>query len=336
MGGGNWSTSSYDDAARLKAATSTPDFAHTANVKSGKTATKLHPDLDIRGKVRESCDSADHPDSVPIAVFFDVTGSMGDIPRVYQKKLPALMALIVGKGFIKDPHIAFGAIGDHHGGGGSFYAGSGDAVPFQVGQFESDNRMDADLEKIYIEGGGGGQDKEAYDLALYFAARKVKADAFSKRNRKGYLFITGDEGYYGAVEADAVKQFFGDTIERDLPIQEILVEAQKNWNVFFILATSGSRGKDISITRAWKNLLGERALSLDDPNGVAELIAMTVGLCEDTVDLDDATDHLGSGSTTSSVVRALTPLSKSGGLVKAGAASSDLPAIAGSGRNRKL
>ncbi len=38
-----------------------------------------HPDLDpTKFRVRESCDSADHPDSRAVAVLFDETGSMGE------------------------------------------------------------------------------------------------------------------------------------------------------------------------------------------------------------------------------------------------------------------
>ena len=59
----------------------------------------------------------------------------------------------------------FGAIGD----------ATCDRVPLQVGQFESDNRMDDDLGRIVLEGGGGGQQTESYELAMYFMARHTVA-----------------------------------------------------------------------------------------------------------------------------------------------------------------
>ena len=77
------------------------------------------------------------------------------MPRVLQTKLPQLLGLLLRKGYASDPQIMFGAIGD----------ATCDRVPLQVGQFESDNRMDDDLGRIVLEGGGGGQMTESYELA---------------------------------------------------------------------------------------------------------------------------------------------------------------------------
>ena len=86
-------------------------------------------------RIRESRDSDVHPTATSIAVMFDVTGSMGSIPVVLQKKLPELLGLLPRKAYVTDPQILFGAVGD----------ATCDRVPSQVGQFESDNRMDAHL-----------------------------------------------------------------------------------------------------------------------------------------------------------------------------------------------
>ena len=68
----------------------------------------------------------------------------------------------------------FGAIGD----------ATCDRAPLQVGQFESDNRMDDDLGRILLEGGGGGQKTESYELAMYFMARHT-ADRLSTTSAAG-------------------------------------------------------------------------------------------------------------------------------------------------------
>lgn len=101
------------------------------------------------GVTRESRDSAEHPNSLAIGVMFDVTGSMGSVPRTLQTKLGRLMRLLVEKGYVAHPQVLFGAIGD----------ADSDRVPLQVGQFESGapGDQDDDLGKIYLEGGGGGQ-----------------------------------------------------------------------------------------------------------------------------------------------------------------------------------
>ena len=156
MGSGRWSTDVYDAAARFRAASGASAFAY-----SDSGAARVHPSLDPFGvSMRESRDSAEHPQSVAIAVLFDVTGSMRRVPRALQGKLPQLLGLLLRKGYVAHPQIMFGAIGD----------ATCDRAPLQVGQFESDNRMDDDLGRILLEGGGGGQKTESYELALYFMA----------------------------------------------------------------------------------------------------------------------------------------------------------------------
>src|SRR4029453_2003836 len=154
MGSGRWSTDVYDAAARVRAATGTSAFAY-----SDGGARRVHDALNPFGvDMRESRDSDEHPQSLAIAVLFDVTGSMRRVPRVLQTKLPGLLGLVLRKDYVAHPHIMFGAIGD----------ATCDRVPLQVGQYESDNRMDEDLGRIVLEGGGGGQLTESYELAMYF------------------------------------------------------------------------------------------------------------------------------------------------------------------------
>jgi hypothetical protein len=68
-------------------------FDHTSKISKGEVQAETHPLLDparpnaAGKKVRESCDSPAHPCSVPVAVFFDVTGSMSHTPRVFVKEL---------------------------------------------------------------------------------------------------------------------------------------------------------------------------------------------------------------------------------------------------------
>src|SRR5258706_9810853 len=186
MGSGRWSTDVYDAAARYRAATGTGAFAYTDT-----GATHVHRDLDPYGvTVRESRDSAEHPRSLAIAVLFDVTESMRNVPRTLQAKLPQLLGLLLRKGYADDPQIMFGAIGD----------ATCDRAPLQVGQFESDNRMDDDLSRILLEGGGGGQKTESYELAMYFMARRTATDCYAQRRKRGDLFLIRDEMDYLPVQ----------------------------------------------------------------------------------------------------------------------------------------
>jgi hypothetical protein len=238
----------------------------------------VHPDLDPHGvRLRESRDSAEHPRSLAIAVLFDVTGSMRDVPRVLQAKLPQLLGLLVRKGYADDPQIMFGAIGD----------ATCDRAPLQVGQFESDNRMDDDLSRILLEGGGGGQKTESYELAMYFMARHTAADCFDKRGKRGYLFIIGDEMAYQRVKRAEVSEVTGDGLQADLPLSRILGELTRKWDTYYILPEGASYVGDAEVLHFWRGLLGQNVIELADLGAVSETIALTVGLGEDTISLGD-------------------------------------------------
>nr|BFE84140.1 hypothetical protein GCM10020093_067410 [Planobispora longispora] len=94
MGSGIWSTDVYTAAKRLRAVSGASAFAY-----SDGGARTVHADLDPHGvTARESRDSDEHPASLAVAVLFDVTGSMGDVPRTLQTKLPDLLGLLLRKG----------------------------------------------------------------------------------------------------------------------------------------------------------------------------------------------------------------------------------------------
>jgi hypothetical protein len=278
MGSGLWSTDVYDAAARFRKTTGASAFGHTA---SGATST--HPALDPRGvTMRESRDSAEHPQSVPIAVLFDVTGSMRSVPRALQAKLPQLLGLLLRKGYVSDPQIMFGAIGD----------ATCDRAPLQVGQFESDNRMDDDLGRILLEGGGGGQKTESYELALYFMARHTATDRFDKRGRRGYLFIIGDEMAYSRVKRSEVRDWIGDALESDISLADMVTEVTRRWDTYYILPQGASYAGDTEVLGFWHDLLGQNVIELADLDAVTETIALTVGIGEDAITLDDGLDDL--------------------------------------------
>jgi hypothetical protein len=284
MGSGRWSTDVYDEHNRFKAAAGKSAFDYSDSMhKSGRSTWSVHSSLDPKGcKFRESRDSDEHPDSTAVAVMFDVTGSMGGIPVTLQKKLPELLGLLLRKGYVTDPQILFGAIGD----------ATCDGIPLQVGQFESDNRMDENLENIFLEGGGGGQQTESYELAMYFIARHTDIDCWNKRKHKGYLFLIGDEMAYPSVKKREVRNLIGDGAERDIPTAEIVRELQQRYHVFYILPRAASYGGDARILGFWRKLLGQHVLELEDPEAVCETIALTIGMMEGTIDLYAGADDL--------------------------------------------
>lgn len=297
MGYTNWSDDAYS---QLSSARTT----QTRDQIFGNR--QVDPTMNPHGlRFRESCDSPQHPDSVPVVVAFDVTGSMGTIPeRFAREELGGLMRMLVDRGYVADPQVLFAAIGDAYTDGG----------PFQVGQFESGLEMDMWLTRIWIEGGGGGQRHESYAMAHWFAANHTRTDAWQKRGKKGYLFTMGDEMTWD-LPRDQLKKVFGDSAEKDWKAKDAIAQAAEQWEVFHIVVTEGYHGKEPEILQQWQGLLGERALVLPDAHGICALIAQTVGLHEGTLDAQSARQDLDAmnlgGSTAAAVSTALATLAGS-------------------------
>ena len=286
MGSGRWSSDVYETAERLRGGKSAFSYSDSG-------ARTVHPDLDPFDVGRESRDSDEHPRSLAIAVLFDVTGSMGGVPRTLQKKLPKLLGLLKDSRYVEDPQVMFGAIGD----------ATCDRAPLQVGQFESDNRMDADLERILLEGGGGGQKTESYELAMYFMARHTAADCFEKRGKRGYLFIIGDEMPYPQVKPREVSAWVGDELPQPVPIRNLVAQLTRRWDTYYILPAGASYAGDGQVLGTWRGLLGQNVIELADLDAVCETIALTVGLGEEAIDLDEGLADLQDvGSTAGSTV----------------------------------
>ncbi len=336
MGSSRWSPQSYSDRQSYRQTTGQSAFVHHAAQQAlPASQRKIHANADPKGlKIRESRDSKDHPTSRAVAVFFDQTGSMGEIPKVLQKKLGQLMGFLLHKGHLEHPQIMFGAIGDARPRGNEI-------APLQIGQYESGLEMDDDLGKLYLEGNGGGQMRESYDLALYALARHTALDCFEKRGDKGFAFVIGDEMPYDFVERSIVKDIIGDDLEADIPIATIVKEVEKTYHLFFIRISSSSypNASYPQIEKAWRKLLGERVLLLEDPDAVCEMIATTIALVEGAELSQAVSDLVAVGvdsSLASAVGNALVPFAKSGSLAKPAVAVDDLPTIAGGRRGKRL
>lgn len=291
MGGGRWSSVSYDAGVTHRTMTGKSFFDYNDSGLARRSG--VHKDLNPLSVTRESRDSDEHPESLAVAVLFDVTGSMGSVPRKLVEKLPALFGLLVDKRYAKDPQVLFGAIGD----------ATCDRVPLQIGQFESDNRAEKYLGKVFIEGGGGGQMTESYELAMYFMARHTSIDCYEKRGRRGYLFIIGDEMPYSAVSRSQVTTFVGDTMTDTLTIAQMVEELKRKYHVYYILPAGSSYVGNKDVLDTWRGLLRQNVIELADLDAVSETIALTIGLSEGTVDLDTGLKDLKDyGSTAGDVV----------------------------------
>lgn len=264
------------------------NYSHTAHAalvadRASQSAGEVfsqrgcHALMDPRGlKVRESRDSADHPNSLPIVFALDVTGSMGDIPQLLaRRELPNFMKLL-GACHIADPQLMFMAIGD----------ATSDHAPLQVGQFESTAElMDQWLTWSYLEGGGGGSGSESYELAFYVLAQHTDLDAITKRKKRGYLFMTGDELPYPAVSRHQIEALMGEKLDEDIPIEEAIAAAAESYHLFFLIPDLQRRGR---CEARWRELLGDHVICMESPDDTCAVAAAIVGLTERVLPDTDA------------------------------------------------
>lgn len=300
MGSSRWEPDEFD-AYTADISTKSIDKVYTTDRSS---ASKVLKDfLPTNFKYRESCDSSPNPNSTPIIVGIDITGSMGRLADVIVREgLGTLVEEIYKRKPVPDPHVLLMAIGD---------AECGDQYPVQATQFEADMRLVEQLTKFYLEKGGGGNYGESYNLAWYFAATRTKCDSFSKRKRKGYLFTVGDEAPLPGLTSSEIRQFFGDTDVNDMDNRELLTAASKEWEVYHLIVDEPSHRFHHSGEgeRMWNDLLGQRAMRLTDHTQLAEVIVSAIQVNEGAD--KDAVVGSWSGTTALAVSNAINGLTKS-------------------------
>lgn len=276
MGHGSYSDASYKSYTKNVASTSRSDLFHRTSasapvrsIAAGGGGQEVNVE---KIKFRESRDSADHPCSMPILVGLDVTGSMGFIPEHLVKGgLGDLMGQLMERQPVADPHLLFLAIGD---------AVARDQQPLQATQFESDNKIVGQLTDLYLEGGGGGNDFESYDLAWAFAAWRTQTDAWEKRKALGYCFTIGDEQFPKSTSDTYVKRVFGNDSPSISTPDTLLKAAQERYRVFHIIVEEGdyARHRLETVRGSWREHLQKRALSISNHIYIPHLIVSAIAI----------------------------------------------------------
>lgn len=289
MGGGSFSTKAYENYSR--STTVDRSTGRRKAVREVFTERQIHKELNPRSvMIRESCDSDDNPESTPIIIALDVTGSMGYIAaEMLNNQVGKLMNGIHDCPFITNPHIMFMAVGDY----------DYDSSPLQVSQFEADLRIAEQLKLVYNEQGGGGNNQESYHLPWYFADNHCKCDAITKRGKKGFIFTIGDECIPNELKAERVNRLMENAnLQKDIPISDLYESVKKNWEVFHLMVEEGggmrySRG---GVRKSWTNVIGNRALRVSDYNYIADVavVAMDIASGADPLNIlrNTQDDHM--------------------------------------------
>jgi len=225
MGSGSWSATnyvSYNTSTRGVTTSATGAAVFDGLVYQDVFKSRsTDPMLDPKNIMRECRDSEEHPNTIPVIIACDLTGSMTDVGM----KVASQIGVIVQDLFNKydDVQICVMGIGDL----------AYDTDPIQIGQFESDIRIAEQLDKLYFERGGGGNGFESYTAAWYYGARHCDLDCW-KRGKKGIIITTGDEPlnpYLPKVELSSVS---GDGLEADVETKALYEEAAEKFDIYHI------------------------------------------------------------------------------------------------------
>jgi hypothetical protein len=286
MGNSTWNASAWTTTAANYAAMPAQDMLFAQNRKH-----EVHANFDPKLiKLRESVDSEANPQSTPIILGLDVTGSMGFIAEyIARTGLGKLIPALYDTKPITDPHIMIMAIGDI----------DNDQYPLQASQFEADIRIAEQLTQLYLEKGGGGNGWESYDMAWLFAALKTKIDSFDKRGKKGYLFTVGDEPspplshMHTKEKLDCV--LGRGIVERGYTTGELLELAKQQWAVFHIVVEEGTwaRSRPKQTIGGWVEILGPNVICLNDHTKISEVLTAVLQVAEGA-DIDDVILQAGS------------------------------------------
>lgn len=267
MGGGTWSTTSYTTSVSSRGFATLDAMAY-ANVQDVYESRKLDPALNPYKVVRECCDSVEHPETLPIILALDVTGSMGETATACAAKLDEIMGELYKT--TKDVEFMMMGIGDL----------SYDEAPIQATQFESDVRIFDQTTKIYFEGGGGGNTFESYTAAWYFGLYNTSLDCW-KRGKKGIIITLGDEPLNPYLPGRALGATLG-TGTQDIDTDQLYADACEKFDIYHIAIDGNNmyhRYKD-EIKNTWGKLLGQHLMvsTLDNlPQTIAAIVEDHMG-----------------------------------------------------------
>lgn len=259
-----------------KAYRSTAFYSVTTNSTNARSVfTKSSVDTRFKSQtitLRESCISEEHPYPTPFIIGLDCTGSMGFVAKELAGEGIATLIEGLHGGRITSPHILLQFIGDV----------KCDSEPIQITQFESDMRIVEQLKNLWLEGGGGGNSFESYNLPWYFAAFKTKLDSYDKQGRKGYIFTVGDELVPDPLNQMDILRAFGDSSQCEYSNQKLLELASEKYHVFHVISLEGSfaRGNERRLRSSWEPLLGRRALFMRDHKQFANIVLAATRISE--------------------------------------------------------
>ena len=222
MGSGIFTTSSFTSYSTSRGRTVDSKGTVTASsLQDFYQQTHIHEDLKPYKVVRECCDSEEHPNTIPVIIGLDVTGSMGRACVKTAQNLNTIITSLYDK--FDDIEFMIMGIGDL----------AYDYAPIQASQFESDVRIAEHLDKVYMEHGGGGNGFESYTAAWYFGLHHTKLDCW-KRGKKGIIITMGDEPLNPYLPKYPLEKITGDNLEADVETKDLYELTKEKFDIYHI------------------------------------------------------------------------------------------------------
>lgn len=238
------------------------------------TEIMLNENLNPYDKIRECCNSDEHPNTVPVILGLDVTGSMGNACAETAAALSQIVKELYNK--YKDIEIMTMGIGDF----------DCDRYPLQCTQFESDVRIAEQMDQIYMEHGGGGNGWESYTAAWWYGLYRTKLDCFNDQGRKGIIITMGDEPLNPDLAAKRILKYLGEADQKNMEYlfktPELYREASKKFDIFHIAVDDpGDCYQDYkhTVDPSFKKVIGEnfKISTIDNlKNTICQCISLAI------------------------------------------------------------
>lgn len=173
-------------------------------------------------------------------------------------------------GYVVDPAISICAVGDIE----------SDQSPLQVTNFLQGKEIDTSIAKLFLEGGGGANERESYELAAYF----YNNFAHLLSAQLPFFFFTGDEGYYPNPRSVKYNKFLGnrpagDNVDGKLQWERLMTA----YNVFHLKKEYEEADVEQKIKEQWVSVLGrERVIEVKDPRASVDIMLGIISITNGT------------------------------------------------------
>lgn len=266
MGYGYWTRDSFVDYSAARGRRVDADGRLDSRLTDRQIFTQrgLNPNLNPRGVMRECCDSAEHPDSLPVILALDVTGSMGPAAAEVAKKVNEVMTRLYGE--VRDVEFLVMGIGDL----------AYDSAPIQISQFESDIRIAEQLDQVFLEHGGGGNAYESYTAAWYMGLYHTRLDCW-KRGRRGLLITMGDEPMNPYLPHKPLSRVTGDPLQADVETPALYRDVREKYDIWHLHVKHSQTDRYAdAVMKSFGRQLEREHLVFVDVEGVSDAIVRIV------------------------------------------------------------